>query len=86
MAILKNERYYSYYWSNKTGASLKDRISKIYVGARGLATDKGYVIVEFYFENGPSRAVTMQNENQKREHFDTSPAAACGLGLELALV
>jgi hypothetical protein len=54
MAILKNERYYSYNWSNKTGASLKDGIAKIYVGARGLTTDKGYVVVEFYFQNEPN--------------------------------
>jgi len=54
MAILKQERYYYHNWSIQTGAQLKDGITRIYVAGKALSTDKGYVVVEFYFQNAAS--------------------------------
>jgi hypothetical protein len=54
MGLLKKERMYSYFWEGKGDISLKGDVIKAYVGASPLASDRGYVVVEFYFRNNPA--------------------------------
>lgn len=45
MSILKKDRYYSYTWEL---SSPIDGIDEVYVAARALHSDTGYVVTEFY--------------------------------------
>jgi len=51
MALLKKERFYFYKWDGGTGANLRDGIKSIVVAAAPISSDKGYISVEFTFQN-----------------------------------
>jgi len=44
MGLVKNERSYNYHWKTTTNSSIKE----IYVAAKGLRSDVGYPVVEYY--------------------------------------
>lgn len=51
MGVAKRERYYRHYWNTDDGYQQVKRIKGIAVVAQALASDKGYVVVEFAGDN-----------------------------------
>ncbi|HEX2554209.1 MAG TPA: hypothetical protein VHL98_10935 [Microvirga sp.] len=51
MAIVKNDRHYAYAWNKDSKARLKDNIKNIVLSAKAIDATRGYVQIEYVFEN-----------------------------------
>lgn len=51
MGIFEEERIYAYHWSEGAGATLRNGVAEVFVIAKALTPDVGYVAVEFHFSN-----------------------------------
>jgi hypothetical protein len=51
MGLHQSDRHYYYRWSTDSGAALKADVEEVYVSAKALSGNKGFVAAEFYFEN-----------------------------------
>lgn len=51
MGLREKERIYAAHWSSSEGLVMKLGIKEIYLAAQALASDRGYVALEYYFDN-----------------------------------
>jgi hypothetical protein len=67
MGLLKKERILGAVWK-KQDATMKPGLDKVFVGATALSREKGFVVIEYYFDNEP----------QCQQEIDKEKRAALG--------